>query len=68
VGAQEALFSLNVLTERCRDMNVNVYTCFLDYKKAFDCVKHDKLIEILQATGIDKEEIIIISQLASNGS
>lgn len=33
----------------------DVYACFLD------CVKHDKLID--QATGIDKEEIIIISQL-----
>jgi len=62
VGAWEALFSLNVLTQRCRDMIVNVYACFFDYKKAFDWV--NKLIEILQATGIDKEETVFISQLS----
>ena len=44
-------------------MNVNVYACFIDYRKAFDCVKHDKLIEILNKTGIDNEEVKIISQL-----
>lgn len=62
-GTREALFSLNVLTKRCRDMNVNVFACFINYKNAFDCVKHYKMIEILKATGIDREEIRIISNL-----
>ncbi|XP_071580242.1 uncharacterized protein [Temnothorax nylanderi] len=63
LGTREALFSLNVLTQRCRDMNINVFACFIDYRKAFDCVKHHKMIEILRATGIDSEEIRLISNL-----
>lgn len=63
LGTREALFALNVLTQRCRDMNVNLVACFIDYKKAFDCVKHHKLIEILKTTGIDREEIRLISNL-----
>lgn len=62
-GTREALFSLNVLAQRCRDMNVNVFTCFIDYRKAFDCVKHHKMIEILKDTGVDQQEIKIISNL-----
>ena len=30
----------------------NIYFCFIDYTKAFDCVKHNKLWEILKETGI----------------
>lgn len=63
MGTREALFSLNVLTQRCRDMNVNVFTCFIDYRKAFDCVSHEKLIRILKSTGIDAQDLRIISEL-----
>ena len=30
----------------------NIYSCFLDYAKAFDCVDHNKLWKILQEMGI----------------
>ena len=30
----------------------NIYFCFIDYAKAFDCVDHDKLWKILKETGI----------------
>ena len=30
----------------------NIYFCFIDYAKAFDCVDHNKLWEILQEMGI----------------
>ena len=29
-------------------IKLNIYFCFIDYAKAFDCVDHDKLWEILQ--------------------
>jgi len=47
VGTREAIFSLQVLIQRARDVNHDVYACFIDYQKAFDRVKHDKLIKIL---------------------
>ena len=30
----------------------NIYFCFIDYAKAFDCVEHNKLWKILKETGI----------------
>ena len=34
----------------------NVYFCFIDYAKAFDCVDHNKLWKILKEMGIHKHE------------
>lgn len=63
LGTREALFSLSILTQRCRDMNVDVYACFIDYRKAFDCVNHQKMIEILRSTGIDEQDLRVVSEL-----
>ena len=41
VGTREALFAVNVLTQRCLDVNKDVYACLVDYEKAFDRVRHD---------------------------
>ena len=35
-----------------REFQKNMYFCFIDYAKAFDCVDHNKLWEILQEVGI----------------
>ena len=35
-----------------REFQKNIYFCFIDYAKAFDCVDHNKLWEILQEMGI----------------
>ena len=36
---------------KAREFRINVYFCFIDYAKAFDCVDHNKL-EILKEMGI----------------
>ena len=38
--------------EKARDFQKNIYFCFIDYAKAFDCVDHNKLWKILQGMGI----------------
>ena len=38
--------------EKAREFQKNVYFCFIDYAKAFDCVDHNKLWKILQEVGI----------------
>ena len=38
--------------EKARDLQKNIYFCFIDYAKAFDCVDHNKLWKILQVMGI----------------
>jgi len=53
LGKREVIFSLKVLIQKARDVNHDVYACFIDYQKAFDRVKHDKLLEILKVIGID---------------
>ena len=34
--------------EKAREFQKNIYFCFIDYAKAFDCVEHNKLWKILQ--------------------
>ena len=38
--------------EKAREFQENIYFCFIDYAKAFDCVAHNKLWKILKETGI----------------
>ena len=38
--------------EKARDFQKNIYFCFIDYAKAFDCVDHKKLRTILKEMGI----------------
>lgn len=63
LGTREALFALNVLSQRCMDVNQDLYACFIDYNKAFDKVRHDQLIETLLKRRIDLRDIRIISNL-----
>ena len=34
----------------------NLYLCFVDYQKAFDRVKHDKLAEVMEKAGVPEME------------
>lgn len=63
LGTREALFSLNVLIQRARDVNCDVFACFIDFEKAFDRVNHRKLLETLRQSGLDDKDIRIISNL-----
>ena len=38
--------------EKAREFRRNIYFCFIDYAKAFDCVDHNKLWKILKGMGI----------------
>ena len=40
------------IIEKAREFQKNIYFCFIDYAKAFDCVDHNKLWKILQEKGI----------------
>ena len=40
------------IIEKAREFQKNIYFCFIDYTKAFDCVDHNKLWEILKEMGI----------------
>ena len=40
------------IIEKAREFQKNIYFCFIDYAKAFDCVVHNKQLKILQKVGI----------------
>ena len=40
------------IIEKAREFQKNIYFCFIDYAKAFDCVVHNKLWKILKEMGI----------------
>ena len=40
------------IMEKAREFQKNIYFCFIDYTKAFDCMDHNKLWKILKETGI----------------
>ena len=40
------------IIDKAKEFQKNIYFCFIDYAKAFDCVDHNKLCKILQEMGI----------------
>ena len=42
--------------EKARELQENIYFCFIDYAKAFDCVDHNKLWKILKEVELDMEQ------------
>ena len=44
--------SIRWIIEKAREFQKNIYFCFIDYVKAFDCVDHNKLWKILKEMGI----------------
>ena len=49
--------------EKVRKFQKNVYFCFIDYNKAFDCVDHNKLRKILQEMGIPNHLTCLLRNL-----
>ena len=44
--------NIHQIIKKAREVQKNIYFCFIDYTKAFDCVDHNKLRKILQEMGI----------------
>ena len=51
-GARDQISNISWITKKAREFQKNIYFCFIDYAKAFDCVDHKKLWEILKEMGI----------------
>lgn len=47
-------------------MNCDIYTCCVDFQKAFDEIQHQKTIQILKGTGMDDKDLKIIQNLYWN--
>ena len=51
-GTRDQIASIRWIMEKAREFQKNIYFCFLDYAKAFDCVDHNKLGKILKEMGM----------------
>ena len=51
-GTRDQIANIHWIMEKAREFQKNIYFCFIDYAKAFDCVDHNKRWEILKEIGI----------------
>ena len=51
-GTRDQIANIRWIMEKAREVQKNIYFCFIDYAKAFDCVAHNKLWKILKVMGI----------------
>ena len=51
-GARDQIANICWIIEKAREFQKNIYFCFSDYAKAFNCVDHNKLWKILKQIGI----------------
>ena len=51
-GTRDQIANVCWIMEKAREFQKNIYFCFIDYAKAFDCVDHNKLWKILKEMGI----------------
>ena len=51
-GTTDQIGNIGWIIEKTREFQKNIYLCFIDYAKVFDCVDHNDLWNILQQMGI----------------
>ena len=51
-GTKDQIANIHWIIKKAREFQENIYFCFIDYAKAFDCVDHNKLWKILKEMGI----------------
>ena len=61
-GTKEQIANIWII-EKIREFQKNIYFCFTDYAKAFDCVDHNQLWKILKEMGIPDHLICLLRNL-----
>ena len=62
-GTRDQIGNICWVMEKAREFHKNIYFCFIDYAKAFDCVDHNKLRKILKEMGIPEDLICLLRNL-----
>ena len=52
IGTRDQIANIRWITEKASEFQKNIYFCFIDYAKAFDCVDHNRLWKIVQGIGV----------------
>ena len=62
-GTKDQIANICWLMEKARQFQKNIYFCFINYAKAFDCVDHNKLWQILKEMGIPDHMTCLLRNL-----
>ena len=62
-GTRDPIANICWIIEKAREFQKNIYFCFIDYAKAFDCVDHNKLWKILKEMGISDHLTCLLRNL-----
>ena len=62
-GARDQIANICWIIKKARAFQKNIYFCFIDYAKVFDCVDHNKLWKILQEMGIPNHLTCLLRNL-----
>ena len=62
-GTRDQIANICWLIEKARGIQKNIYFCFIDYDKAFDCVDHNKLWKIPKEMGISDHLTCLLRNL-----
>ena len=62
-GTRDQIANIHWIIKKAREFQRNIYFCFIDYAKAFDCVDYNKLWKILQEMGIQDNQTCLLRNL-----
>ena len=62
-GTRDHIFNMRNIIEKCREYNIDLYCCFIDYSKAFDYVQYEALWKIMVDMGFPVHIIKLIKSL-----
>ena len=62
-GTRDQIANIRCIMEKAREFQKNIYFCFIDYAKAFDCVDHNKLWKSLKEMGIPEHLTCLLRNL-----
>ena len=62
-GTRDQITNVHWIIKKAREFQKNIYFCFIDYTKAFECVDHKKLWKILQEMGLPDHLTFLLRNL-----
>ena len=62
-GTRDQIANIHWIIKKAREFQKNIYFCFIDYARAFDCVDHNRLWKILKEMGISHHLTCLLRNL-----
>ena len=67
-GTRDQIANIRWIMENAGEFQKNIYFCFIDYAKAFDCVDHNKLWKILKDGNTRPPDLPLEKSVSRSGS